>query len=81
MIKNGNDPISEDILKKLGARIKSLRKQKGYTNYEKFANAHDLGRSQFGRYEKGLDLKFTSLVKVVKAFDMTLEEFFGEGFD
>ncbi|HEX9503118.1 MAG TPA: helix-turn-helix transcriptional regulator [Patescibacteria group bacterium] len=40
-----------------------------------------MSRTQYGRYENGQNLTFTSLVKIVKAFDMTLEEFFSEGFD
>ena len=68
-------------LKKLAKRIKQLRIQKGYSNYENFAFEHNLPRAQFGRYENGEDLRFTSLVKIVKAFDMDLKEFFSEGFD
>jgi hypothetical protein len=69
-----------DDLQKLGQRIKSLRIQKGYTSYEYFAYDHDISRAQFGRYEKGEDLRFSSLLRVIKAFDMTLTEFFSEGF-
>ena len=66
--------------KQLGKRIKSLRIAKGYTNSEYFAYDHKIPRAQLGRYERGEDLRFTSLVKIVKAFDMSLEEFFSEGF-
>lgn len=38
-------------------------------------------RAQFGRYENGEDLRFSSLLKVVNALDISLEEFFSEGFD
>ncbi|UCJ06837.1 hypothetical protein KTO58_24745 [Chitinophaga pendula] len=48
--------------------------------YEYFAYEHEILRAQFGRYEQGKDLRFSSLVKVVAAFGMTLEEFFSEGF-
>lgn len=82
---NGEDNTSkktpsEDVLK-LAKRIKEIRIKKGYTNYEYFAYEHNISRSQFGRYENGEDLRYSSLVKVVKAFGMTLEEFFSEGFD
>lgn len=70
-----------DDLKKLGDRIRSLRIQKGYSNYENFAFEHDIPRAQFGRYERGEDLRFSSLLKVLDAFDMTVKEFFSEGFD
>ena len=68
-------------LKKLGARIKALRLKNGYTNHEIFAYENGIDRVQFGRYERGSsDMQYSSLLKVVKAFNMTLEEFFSEGF-
>lgn len=66
---------------RLAKRIKQLRIEAGYTNYEYFAYDHDISRAQYGRYERGEDLRFTSLIKIVQAFNMTLEEFFSEGFD
>lgn len=71
----------DDQLQKLGARIKDLRIKKGYTSYEYFAYEHDISRAQFGRYEQGQDLRISSLIKIANAFEMTLEEFFSEGFD
>ena len=68
-------------IKKLAARIKSLRIKKGYSNYENFAFDKGIHRAQYGRYETGTDLQYTSLIRVANAFDMTLEEFFSEGFD
>lgn len=73
--------IPKEVLIPLGERIKSLRLKAGYTSYEHFAYEHDFSRAQFGRYESGEDLRYTSLVKVVAAFGLTLEEFFSEGFD
>jgi transcriptional regulator with XRE-family HTH domain len=65
----------------LGERIKQLRIERGYSSYEYFAYEHGISRAQFGRYERGEDLRFSSLVKVIKAFDISLKEFFSEGFD
>jgi transcriptional regulator with XRE-family HTH domain len=72
---------TEKELKRLGNRIKSLRVKNGYTNYETFAYEHDIPRAQYGRYERGEDLRFSSLVKVIKALGLTVEEFFSEGFE
>lgn len=69
----------EQIL--LGDRIKKLRIEKGYSNYEYFAYENNISRSQYGRYEQGEDMRFTTLVRIIKAHKMTLEEFFSEGFD
>ena len=71
----------EEALLKLGNRIKELRLKKGYSNYESFAYENDLPRAQYGRYEKGEDLKYFSLLKVLNALGVTPKEFFSEGFD
>lgn len=72
-------PVTEVL--KMAKRLKELRVKQGFTSYEAFANEHGLSRALYGRYEKGKDLRFSSLVKLVKAFNITLEEFFREGFD
>lgn len=68
-------------LERLGKRIKQLRIDRGFSSYEYFAYEHNISRAQFGRYEKGEDLRYSSLLKVVRALDITLEDFFSEGFD
>jgi len=68
-------------LKNLGNRIKQIRKAKGYSNYEKFAHQHDFNRSSYGRFESGEDIRFSSLLRVLDAFDMDIQEFFADGFD
>jgi transcriptional regulator with XRE-family HTH domain len=75
------DELSIKRIEQLGKRIREIRISKGYTNYENFAYEHGIPRPQYGRYERGEDLKFSSLLKVLKGFDMTLQEFFSEGFD
>jgi hypothetical protein len=47
-------------LKKLGACIRATS---GYSSYKNFAFEHDIRRAQFGRYERGQDLRFSSLSK------------------
>lgn len=78
--KNRKAPVHPDV-QKLANRIRELRIEKGYTNYEYFAFDHELPRAQYGRYEKGEDLRFTSLLKIIRAFEMTPEEFFSKGFE
>ncbi len=67
-------------IQRLAKRIKNLRMRQGYSSLEHFAFDKYLARTQYGRYEKGEDIRFTSLVKICKAFGITLEEFFSEGF-
>lgn len=76
----GEKLSKEEALKKLGARIKSLRIGKGYSSYEYFAYEHNISRAQFGRYERGEDLRFSTLIKILNAFDIDLKDFFSEGF-
>ena len=79
--KEQDSDKAKEILKMVGARIRSLREAKGERNYEKFAFKHDLNRTQLWRYENGEDLYFSSLIKVLSALDVSLDEFFKEGFD
>jgi len=73
--------LKEDTLKKLGERIKQLRIKGGYTNYEYFAYENNISRAQYGRYERGEDLRFGTLVKIISAHGITINEFFSEGFN
>lgn len=66
MVKEKKEKSKEVLL--LAGRIKSLRKRAGYTSYEIFAYDHNITRSQWGRYEKGEDIRFTSLVRICKIF-------------
>lgn len=74
------EEFKQEQLQKLAKRIKELRIKKGYTSYEYFAYDHNIPRAQYGRYEKGEDLKFSSLLKVLDGLDISLKEFFEEGF-
>ena len=72
---------SEKIkLNQLGARLKYFRKSKGYSNYEHLAYDLGISRSQYGKYEKGGNIKFTTLCKILNHLNVTLEEFFKDGF-
>lgn len=65
----------EQAIDKLAKRIRSLREKEGYSSYEYFAYDHNISRAQYGRYERGEDLRFSSLLKIAQAFGMSLEEF------
>ncbi len=68
-------------LEQLGNRIKELRILKGYSNSEFFAYENEINRSQYGKYERGEDMRVSSLFKIIEAHKMTVKDFFGEGFD
>jgi len=79
MRKPHND-YTKKQLENLGKRIKSLRKEQE-SSYEQFAFKNNIHRVQYGRYENGGDMKFSSLIRVLQALDISPKEFFSEGFD
>lgn len=72
---------NEEYLKLLGKRLKELRIKKGYTNYENFAFEHGIGRAQYGKYETGGNIQFNTLVKILKALEISVKDFFAGGFE
>jgi len=69
----------EEVKKKIGMKLKKKRKELGYTSYETFSYDISVNRTQYGKYEAGsTDLQLSSLLKVVNAMGLTLEEFFSE---
>lgn len=72
---------TQDDLIKLANRIKSLRLKAGHHHWEKFALNNDIARMQYRNYELGKNLTYTSLLKVLKALNISLSEFFAEGFE
>jgi hypothetical protein len=79
--KKGIDKKTDKDIQKLASRIRSIRKNLGYSNADFFAYENEITRSQYARYETGEDIRFSSLMKVIKAFGMTPKEFFSEGFE
>lgn len=67
-------------LKQLGERLRQIRIKNGYTNYEYFAYEHNFSRTQYGKYEAGGNIQFDTLVKIIKVHNMSIEDFFSEGF-
>ena len=59
-------------------KLESIRKDKGYTSYENFAIEHGISRMQYWRMEKGTNFTFESLLKILDAHGMTLDEFFAD---
>lgn len=75
---NTNNPD----LQKLGDRLKALRLKRGYTSLERFAFDNELSRVLYSNYESGKgNITFKNLLKVTKALNISLKEFFSEGFD
>jgi hypothetical protein len=62
------------FLKKLGARIRQVRKSKGHSSAMKFAFTYEIDPSSFNRYEAGANITILSLRKVCNALEISLDE-------
>lgn len=69
------------ILEKFGKRLKELRKSAGYTSQLTFAYEQGFNPPQVNKWERGEDIKLSSIVRLCEALNITVPEFFSEGFD
>lgn len=73
---------SEKELRKIGLKLKSLRKSKGYTSPDKFSYEHNLNRSQYGKYEAGsANITIGTLINILNCFGVSLSDFFDEEYE
>ena len=69
------DEFSEDF-EWISNRLKELRKQKGFNNYEHFAYELGMSRSAYWRIEKGANFEIKTLLRICKLLGITLQDFF-----
>jgi transcriptional regulator with XRE-family HTH domain len=62
--------------KLIAERLKTLRKEKGYSNYEHIAFELEMSRSAYWRIESGENFEMKTLIKICRLLNVTLEEFF-----
>ncbi len=67
---------NEERILTIGNYIKKLRIDRGYISYEYFAWEHKIPRVQYWRMEKGNNFTLKSLLRVIDAHNITLDEFF-----
>jgi transcriptional regulator with XRE-family HTH domain len=81
-MKSDLKEIEKEYLGKLIDRIIYLRKENGMSQ-EKLAVESEIARSLMRGYErKERNISFANLVRIIKfGFNMTIEDFFSEGFD
>ena len=68
----------EAVIKKIGAMLRERRERLGYTSHEPFAHEIPMDRSQYGKYEVGKDMQISTLLRIVNAMGLTLEDFFSK---
>lgn len=67
---------SEETILLIAEKIKTLRKEKGYTSYETFAFDYNINRVQYHRIEKGQNITLKTLINVLKIHNLTIQDFF-----
>ncbi|MBZ4042592.1 helix-turn-helix domain-containing protein [Flavobacterium hibisci] len=60
----------------IALRLKTLRKEKGYSNYEHIAFALEMSRSAYWRLETGANFELKTLIKICRLLEVSLEDFF-----
>lgn len=75
-MKDSNPKPSYEELNLIALRLKELRKEKGYKNYEHIAFALEMSRSAYWRLETGANFELKTLIKICRLLDVSLEEFF-----
>jgi len=75
LMEKEDKELDNEILQ-IAEKIKTLRKEKGYTSYETFAYDFDINRVQYYRIEKGQNITLKTLIKVLKIHNLTIQEFF-----
>ena len=63
-------------LLEVSARLKQIRKEKGFANYEHIAYELGMSRSAYWRLESGENFSMKTLIKLCKLLGITFEEFF-----
>ena len=68
--------------KKIGLRLKQIRKKHGYTSHETFAYEIGVDRAQYGKYEAGSsNITLGTLIKLLNKLQTRLSDFFNEEYD
>jgi len=83
MLKDNKETklLPEDI-KRIGTKLRAIRKKLGFGNSDDFANKHGLDRAQYGKYEAGSqDFRISSLIRVLDKMGYKLSDFFNDEYD
>jgi transcriptional regulator with XRE-family HTH domain len=80
-VKKGFVPVDEEKVRSIfGKRLKELRKKKGYKGQMGFAFEKGLNVRRYSAWETGADIKLSNIVRLCNALEISVEEFFSEGF-
>ncbi len=67
----------DDLLKKIGDKVRELRKA-SEPNYETFSKKYHINKVTLQRIESGQNFTMASLLQVLKALNVSVNQFFFE---
>ena len=70
--------VFEQDFQCISNRLKELRKEKGFKNYEHFAYELGMSRSAYWRIEKGSNFEMKTLFRICKLLGISVQEFFSD---
>ena len=62
----------------ISKRLKELRKEKGFNNYEHFAYELGMSGSAYWRIEKGSNFEMKTLFRICKLLGISVQDFFSD---
>ena len=65
-------------IEKVAQKIKLLRKKKGFSSFEAFANEYDLDRVQYWRVESGSNITLKTFFRILEIHSITPKDFFDD---
>ena len=75
MTGRDNHHSSDEILRRIGEKVRELRKDQD-KNYEDFARKHQINKVTLQRLETGQNFTMKSLVEILGILDVSIEDFF-----
>lgn len=76
--KSKEETILDPVIQKIADKIKQLRIDAGFSSYEVFAWENSIGRMHYWKMEKGTNFTMKSLLKILDAHKISLNEFFAD---
>jgi transcriptional regulator with XRE-family HTH domain len=70
--------VFEQDFQWISKRLKQLRKEKGFKNYEHFAYELGMSRSAYWRIEKGSNFEMKTLFRICKLLGISVQDFFSD---
>ena len=72
-------PHQLELIKKIGAKLKTLRENDAKLSIERFCSRNEIPRITYGNIESGKgSFQITTLITILESYEMDLKSFFEE---